>query len=559
LNSRPPGLVVSTTVELGAFSVRLGSEAGAALEPIRPSRPRLRAPEAGADQLVGEDIPGRESDLTQIRARLAAPGTRAVVIHGASGIGKSSLLAALASDPRIRETCAGGLFALNARHQTADSAAHALFRRLEEAGAPPRTPSEAEIRQGLAACDALVVLDDVAPGFSLATFLHLAPRVTAILASPVPLAADGAVAYPLEGLEEAEAVRLLARDLDPWSDERAVCRALCTLLEGNPGRIRQLVPHAAAMGWRLGELAVHLQGPPDFDATRLAEIAFKLDREQCAILDAAALFGEPALCGGGADDPAYADFAELEKRRLLVREGGRRKLATGLAASLESQLRHPEVLDAALDWFDARFASYGAEMTGDGAHRADLAEGLRRLAACGRPAAVVRFGRAFSDSLAANLEWRAWEDTVSYVAVAAAMLDDRAAQAWAHHQIGVHALATGERNIAREALKKALAERELLHDEPGAALTRAQLALLGSSRLAGARLRNSRTGRVLAGLLLLLTLGADLHEAVASYAERRAERIATGVAASRPRTSSDASARTCAGSANVPRSATRRM
>jgi hypothetical protein len=339
------------------------------------------------------------------------------------------------------------------------------------------------------------------------------------------------------------------------------------------------------MGWRLGELAVHLQGPEDFDATRLAEIALKLDLEQCAILDAAALFGEAALCGGAAEDPAYADFAELEKRRMLVREGGRLKLATGIEASLQGRLRHAGILDAALDWFQARFASYAGEMTGDRVCRAGLAEGLRRLAACGRPPLVVQLGRALSDSLAAHGEWRAWEDSISYVAVGAAMIDDGEAQAWAHHQIGVHALATGERNIAREALKKALAEREALHDEPGTTVTRAQLALLGSSRLAGVHARNSRAARALAGLLLALTIGADLHEAVArghfgsphvqsraartaagshakhgsGYAERRAERIAIGVAGSRPRTSSDASARTCAGSANVPRSATRPM
>ncbi len=502
MNPRVPGLVVLTTVELGAFAIRLGAPAGAGLEPIRPSRPQLRTQGPLQEECAGAEVFGREDDLAQLRARLAAPGTRALVVHGASGTGKSTLLALLAADPRVRGNRSGGVVTVNARHQTAHDCALALFRLLEEDAAPPRTPSEREIRQALANFEALVVLDDVSPAFEPATLLALAPRATFILGATKPLEAEGTVNYALGGLDAADAVRLLARDLDPWSagEQRVACRTLCTLLEGNPGRIRQLVPHAAAMGWTLGELAEHFEGPEDFDRTRLAEIASKLDPELRSILDAAALFGEATFCGGAADDPIYPDVAELEKRRMLVRDRDRFKLATGLEASLASQFIDPAILDETLEWFGGRLERCRERMTSDRGSRADLAEGLRHLAAYGRPAPAVRLGRALSDALGAHGEWRAWEEAVSHVALAADRLGDGAAQAWAHHQMGVYALATGERTIARAALAQALAIREALRDESGAAATRAGLAYVQGPRRAG----------LIAGIALGVVLGAGV-------------------------------------------------
>jgi hypothetical protein len=473
------------------------------LEPIRPSRPRLRTPGPFRDEFAGEEVFGREDDLTQLRARLAAPGTRALAVHGAPGAGKSTILALLAADPRVSANCTAGVVTVNARHQTAHDCALALFRLLEEDAAPPRTPSDREVRQALAGFDALVVLDDVPPAFSGETLLTLAPRATFILGATEPLEAAGIVNYALGGLEAADAVRLLARDLDPWSagEQRVACRTLCALLEGNPGRIRQLVPHAEAMGWTLAELAEHFEGPEDFDRTRLAEIASGLEPELRSILDAAALFGEATFCGAAADDPIYPDVAELEKRRMLVRDRERFKLATGLEASLASQFHNPAILDETLAWFDTRLDGCRDRMTSDRSSRADLAEGLRRLAAYRRPAATVRLGCALSDALGAHGEWRPWEEAVSHVALAADRLADGGAQAWAHHQMGVYALATGERAIARAALAQALAIREALRDESGAASTRAQLAYAGGPRRAG----------LIVGLSLAAVLGAGVY------------------------------------------------
>jgi hypothetical protein len=504
-------------VELGSFAVRLDAPSGASLEPIRPSRPRLRPREPVFDDLATGEVLGRESDLTQIRMHLAVPGTRAVVVHGPPGVGKSTILAALASDARVRAASPGGLFALPARHQTAHDCALALYRRLQDGTAPLRTPTERELAGGLAGCDALVVLDDVAPSFALETLLRLAPRASFLIASSQPLAPDASVNYALGGLEEADAVRLLARDLDPWSSSevREAGRTLCALLEGNPGRIRQLVSHARAMEWRLCDLAEHLEGPDDFDRTRLAEIASKLDAEQRSVLDAAALFGEAVFCGTTAEDPAYADINALEERRMLDRAFAGRKLATGLDQSLASQLDDPDILDATIAWFEARFDAHAEQMLGDPGRLADLSESVRRLAAYQRPAAVVRLGRAIADTLAARGEWRAWQETISHVAIAADLLGDRAAQAWADHQMGVYALAAGERNVARAALEAALELREALRDVPGAELTRGQLTLLNARRSPSGGRPAARTIGLISGIGLGAGIAAGLLVAVA--------------------------------------------
>ncbi len=481
---RSPAPAASKAVELGAFAVRFEAPEGAALERIRPSRPRLRAPASFDDGYGAGPVPGRERDLAHVAGLFAAPGTRAVVVHGPPGCGKSALLAALASDARLRAAHPGGVIVATARRRTAADCALALYQRFVEDGAPQRTPADREIGEALKACDALVVLDDAPVGFALSTLLALAPRAQFLVAASEPLVTAGALNYPLDGLDEAEAVLLAGDRLDPWSAAAArdAIRVLCTALAGNPGRIRQLATHARTMGWPLRELAGHLRGPEDFDRTRLAEVASKLDDEQRSILEAAALFGEAAVCGGKAEDPAFPDLHALEELRLLDRAPGGLKLATGLAESLASQLDDPERLDAAIEWFDERFAAYGELMANDLGRLADLADGVRRLAQLGRPAAVVRFGRPVSDALAARAQWCAWEETVSHIAVAADRLGDRSSQAWANHQTGVHALATGERNVARAALEQALEQREALCDEPGAELTRRQLALLDARR-----------------------------------------------------------------------------
>lgn len=506
---RSPAPAESTAVELGAFAVRLEFPEGAALEPIRPSRQRLRAPAPFSDEDGAGELLGRGHDLAHVAGLFAAPGTRAVVVHGAPGTGKSALLAALAGDARLRAAQPGGVIVATARLRTATDCALALYQRFVEDGPPRRTPSEREIGEALKACDALVVLDDAPVGFALSTLLALAPRARLLVAASEPLVTDGAANYPLGGLDEGDAALLAGDRLDPWSaaSSRDAIRALCTALAGNPGRIRQLATHARTMGWPLRELAGHLRGPEDFDRTRLAEVASKLDAEQRSILEAAALFGEAAVCGGQAEDPAFPDLHALEELRLLDRAPGGLKLATGLAESLAIQLDDPKILDAAIEWFDERFAAYGELMANDLGRLADLADGVRRLAQLGRPAAVVRFGRPVSNALAARAQWRAWEETVSHVAVAADRLGDRSAQAWANHQIGVRALASGERNVARAALEQALEQREALRDEPGAELTRRQLALLDACPPNASR---RRIVALAAGFALALAAGFGL-------------------------------------------------
>ena len=91
---------------------------------------------------------------------------------------------------------------------------------------------------------------------------------------------------------------------------------------------------------------------------------------------------------------------------------------------------------------------------------------------------VMRLGRAVEGALAVGKRWSAWAQVLRWVLQAARALRDRAAEAWALHQLGTQALCLGDAAAARTSLTQALRLREALGDKTGAAITKHNLSLL---------------------------------------------------------------------------------
>jgi len=108
---------------------------------------------------------------------------------------------------------------------------------------------------------------------------------------------------------------------------------------------------------------------------------------------------------------------------------------------------------------------------------------LRRLldwaAESGRYAEALRLGRALDAALAVSGRWGAWAQALGRVRAASEALRDRAAEAWALHQLGTRLLCLDDPAAARPLLSHALALRRSLGDPDGAAVTRHNLGLLG--------------------------------------------------------------------------------
>jgi hypothetical protein len=98
----------------------------------------------------------------------------------------------------------------------------------------------------------------------------------------------------------------------------------------------------------------------------------------------------------------------------------------------------------------------------------------------GRFADEVSLARSLVTLLALVGRWAALLETLRRVARAAAALGERGWEAWAQHERGTLALAAEDHATASEFLNRALAQRNALGDEAGAALTLHNLQLLAT-------------------------------------------------------------------------------
>jgi hypothetical protein len=91
---------------------------------------------------------------------------------------------------------------------------------------------------------------------------------------------------------------------------------------------------------------------------------------------------------------------------------------------------------------------------------------------------ALRLGQILEGALVAGVRWDAWAMVLEPCLLAAKAIGDRAAEAWALHEIGSRALCVGETRGARSALNEALKLRESLGDADAAAATRHNLSFV---------------------------------------------------------------------------------
>jgi DNA-binding SARP family transcriptional activator/tetratricopeptide (TPR) repeat protein len=228
----PPGTDASLDAGSGMRAAMPGERAGAR-SGHDPARAGPVPPERGAQSLVPRQLPavsaeftGRRDDLDRLD-ELAWPGggvsASVVVVHGAAGIGKTSLVVHWAQ--RRRDRFPDGQLYLDLRGFDPDrppmspiAALGALLRALS--GADQRLPADLDeqaalLRTLLAGRRVLLMLDNVADADQVRPLLPGAPECTAILTSRRRLAGlaarDGAARLALDVLAVPEAIELITR------------------------------------------------------------------------------------------------------------------------------------------------------------------------------------------------------------------------------------------------------------------------------------------------------------------------------------------------------------
>lgn len=443
-------------------------EEGAVVHVHAPAKPPTIQPLPSPRDLRAQPFAGllgREAEVAAATTALTAG--RVLEIFGPAGIGKTALLRFLEYEPATDRFPDGVIHLFQGALPVLDQL-QALYEAFYSADVPYK-PTESNARQALREKRVLVIVDDAERSRTeLEQLRGSLPSATFIFASTERLLFAEGESIALLGLKNQAALALLERELGRplTAAEWRPATALCEALQGHPLRLKAMASEVRS-GASLADLITQANQRPAW--TKLLALTDAALAERLTQVDEAKrLLG--ALRAGG---PAEEGWTPAVERVLAVQQ-----------ALLQTDRDDDHALLLFL--------------------MVDLAK------AAGLWSSIVSIVRSASGFLLASRRWATWQSLIEAAQVAATRLGDQAAEAWALHQLGAHALCIGEVERARSFLTRAEELRLQLGDEAGLKVTRQNLQSLRALTVATApaRLPQRRWPRLVqtAGLLTVAAL-----------------------------------------------------
>jgi hypothetical protein len=510
------------SVVFGNLGVSLIDRHGARLTrlPLRASDPRpVRLPH-GPGASAPPFLVGRDEQLALVRRAVRERG--AVEFTGPCGAGKSTLLRNAAA--------AGGTYARVGSIEP-DDLLQDLTRQFYVYG-----PGTGGVRLTTEQCARLlgqvtgvVVLDDVSYSPEQLGYLRrVLPGCALVIGAPAPALGVLGTSRTLPGLPEAAAVALLSHELGRFipDSEMAAVRRLVAAVDGQPLRLRQAGALARVDGRSFAELAARAESDPGtLDELSISAIGPQAKRALAVLTLVGGALLPGALLSQMADIAYVSETLESLTARGLAEQAADR---FGLPVCKSEPYRRilyryiglASVLRALGAWLTS------GDPTGEEARgAAEAALSLLGIAAEQREwQVVVRLTTVVERVLFVQGHWQAWQNTLAQGITAAQAAGDKAAEAYFTHQQGVQHFLHDRTDHARRLLQRALDLRTQLGDAAGAAVTRANLALLEPpppppmppSAPAASRTANSRrlVMAAVAGVVAVLVIGSAIVRAV---------------------------------------------
>jgi len=478
---------VSGQVAVGSYITQMHVQAGAVVNVQQPGqRPAVRPRPRPITRLPrpARTFLGRTREREEV---LAALGSGHVVeLHGRAGAGKTSIVRDLLhrADPRIAHQA---VVYVHARGQPRMDLLQLLFEVLYATDGNLQL-DQAAVRQHLQGAEALVVFDDIdLPRDEVLALADELPRLTLLVATEEPALLGEGVTIAVHGLPPDDAVALLesalARERPLVGAERDAAIALCGALDGHPLSILRLAHIARQRPSALEELAASISaGPPPDEAIARYAVDVLPPTQQPILALLAILAGSPidlvqvAMVLRIAN--AGVQLEDLERRGLAESHGPTYTTAAPLVAeaeaALETDVALDRLLDAFVDWAE-RPDRRDDEMIAAVAALSGVIRVASRREYWPR---VARLVAAVEGAFAVGRRWGAWESVLQAGLLAAERIGASAPQGRFLHQLGSRALCLGDATIAERYLVAALAIRQGLGDEVGAAVTRHNLEIL---------------------------------------------------------------------------------
>jgi hypothetical protein len=420
----------------------------------------------------------RQPELQEVASALEMRAP--VEISGEMGLGKTSLLRALGNSPQASVTrFPGGVVYRRAFNQPETDLLQSLFSLFFKLPKDYK-PSPGEIQRGLQDLQALVILDDVNLSRDELTDLRSqAPHCTFVMATTERALWGEGRALALGGLPPEDSLALIERELSRalTVQEQPAVRQLCTALKGNPDRLLK----SAACIHQGQTIESILQSMAQTPLTPI--LVAGLPNPELRVLSVVAL-------GKGAPVPLehiapLADIPDarpplrvLEQQHLVQAHSPSYTLTGALAQELWRDWDLTPWAERAVGYFAQWAEAKGADPRSMLASVDVILQLLEWAVSNKQWAQVLRLGKAIQAALAVGLRWGAWLQVLKWVLMAAQALGERAAEGWALHQIGTHAVCVGDRLGGQTFLTQALQLRQAIGDQPGAAVTQHNLNLL---------------------------------------------------------------------------------
>ncbi|WP_416965051.1 hypothetical protein [Streptomyces sp. Agncl-13] len=510
------------SVVFGNLGVSLTDRHGARLTrlPLRASDPRpVRLPH-GPDVSAPPFLVGRDEQLALVRR--AVRERSAVEFTGPCGAGKSTLLRNAAA--------AGGVYVRVGGTELEDLLQD-LMRQfyVYSSGVGGVRLTTEQCAWTLGQVTGVVVLDDVSYSPEQLGYLRrVLPGCALVIGAPVPVLGVLGNSRTLPGLPEAAAVALLSHELGRFipDSEMAAVRRLVAAVDGQPLRLRQAGALARVDGRSFAELAARAESDPGIlDELSISATGPQAKRALAVLTLVGGALLPGALLSQMADIAYVSETLESLTARGLAEQAADR---FGLPVCKSEPYRRilyryiglASVLRALGAWLTSGDPT-GEETRG----AAEAALSLLGVAAEQREwQVVVRLTTVVERVLFVQGHWQAWQNTLAQGITAAQAAGDKAAEAYFTHQQGVQHFLHDRTDHARRLLRRALDLRTQLGDVAGAAVTRANLALLEPpppppmppSAPAASRTANSRrlVLAAVAGVVAVLVIGSAIVQAV---------------------------------------------
>src|SRR5215217_6603181 len=424
---------VSGDVNIGNYTLRIGSIHGGVVNLTSPQQQRLPQPRTLPVFLLPRKSPGllgrkEEIEIAIATLQISSPAE----FHGSAGIGKTKLLRHLAHEQLTSTFSDGVVFFSATHHKPVEDLLLDVFDAFYEREATYK-PTPTQVRHALQDERALVVLDDVdLERDEVAELMDALPSCTFLLGSTECCLWGEGRALALRGLPPEDALALVERELgQPLVEEERSAEDLCAALEGHPLRLLQLAALVREDGYTLTNLAARLQDVASpAEALREQSLAACSEEEQQVLAVLAAARGANV---GDQHVGAVAEIANVEplldslQRRNLVQSHSPRYSLTGsLDEALQEEWDLTPWNDRALEHF-AVWAEQQRQAPEGVAEESDVILGTLRWAQQeGRWVEALRLGRAVEGAFALGGRWGTWAQVLAWELEAARELGDLA-------------------------------------------------------------------------------------------------------------------------------------